>query len=29
MITVEGYDIDEAIMLAHLENMDMKALADF
>lgn len=29
MITVEGYDIDGAIMLAYLESMDMKALADF
>lgn len=29
MIKVEGYEVDEAIMLAHLETMDMKALADF
>ena len=29
LIQVEGYEVDEAIMLSHLEAMDMKALADF
>ena len=29
LVQIEGYDVDEAVMLEHLESMDMKALAEF